>query len=653
MKTKSILSGFLVFVVILLTAFAAVPVATASQDKTSSAKDSQQSSALLAYNTTRVSVAGNGAQASSSSFAAVISGNNRYVAFSSFANNLVGDADFAADVFVHDRQTGETTLIPFPFDGPLSPYWALYPSLSSDGRYVVFSVRQTETDESDIYVHDRNTSQTTLVSVAMDGSRAKSYLNPVSQAVSADGRYVVFSSDANNLVSGDTNGKIDVFVRDTQLGVTTRVSVTSGGAQANDSSSDPSISADGRYVAFESSANNLVAGDTNGYVDVFVHDRSTGATILVSRDSSGTLANNGTRNPSISADGRYVAFVSDASNLVLDDTNDSTDIFVYDLDLDDIVRVSVTSDGAQADSDSYAPSISADGRYIAFESASGNLVPGYTGWPAPIYVHDRQSGETFPVPNGPLDFMPDLSVSSPSISGDGQAIAFVSASTNLVAGDTNGADDIFVYGRFGKSSPSTGAVAQPLALTLSWQAISTAASYQYCYSSAPGPCSKWNSVGGNTSVVLSGLAPNYTYYWQVRAINADGSVDADDFVWWSFTTASSSSCGWPSYTPPGTPTFGDVPMTVGHWSWVERLANATITAGCGNGNFCPFSEVVRAQMAIFLLRAKHCGISYVPPAVGDSTGFSDVPLDVSYAAWVKQLAAEGVTAGCGGGNFCP
>ena len=94
-------------------------------------------------------------------------------------------------------------------------------------------------------------------------------------------------------------------------------------------------------------------------------------------------------------------------------------------------------------------------------------------------------------------------------------------------------------------------------------------------------------------------------------------------------------------------------MNVGHWSWVERLANSTITAGCGAGNYCPFSEVVRAQMAIFLLRGKHCGSSYTPPAVGGSTGFADVPLSASYAPWVKQLAAEGVTAGCGGGNFCP
>ena len=205
----------------------------------------------------------------------------------------------------------------------------------------------------------------------------------------------------------------------------------------------------------------------------------------------------------------------------------------------------------------------------------------------------------------------------------------------------------------GKISPSNGAIDVPLSPTLSWSTSDGATSYEYCYSSAPGPCTKWNPVGSDTSVTLSGLAPNYTYYWQVRAVDAGGTTEANGGTWWSFTTTAVSACTWPPYTPPATPTFGDVPMDAGHWSWVERLANSTITAGCGAGNYCPFSEVNRAQMAIFLLRGKHCGSSYTPPAVGASTGFADVPLDASYAPWVKQLAAEGITAGCGGGNFCP
>jgi hypothetical protein len=208
-------------------------------------------------------------------------------------------------------------------------------------------------------------------------------------------------------------------------------------------------------------------------------------------------------------------------------------------------------------------------------------------------------------------------------------------------------------GAFNKTSPTDAASGQSLSPTLSWEASDGATSYEYCYSSAPGPCSNWNPVGTNMSVTLTDLAAGYTYYWQARAVNPGGPTDANAATWWSFTTTDTSACTWPAYTAPASPTFTDVPMEAGYWSWVERLANSTITAGCGAGNYCPFSDVNRAQMAIFLLRAKHCGDSYIPPAVGLSTGFGDVPLTASYAPWVKQLAAEGITTGCGGGNFCP
>ena len=221
------------------------------------------------------------------------------------------------------------------------------------------------------------------------------------------------------------------------------------------------------------------------------------------------------------------------------------------------------------------------------------------------------------------------------------------------AGCDIGAYEYYVPAAFTKSAPANGATGRPLSPTLSWNTSDGATSYEYCYSSASGPCTQWHSVGANTSVTLNGLAPNYTYYWQVRAVSVGGTTEANGSAWWSFTTIAAPACTWPAYTEPATATFGDVPMDVGHWSWVERLANSTITAGCGADNYCPLSEVNRAQMAIFLLRGKHCGSSYTPPAVGASTGFGDVPLDATYAPWVKQLAAEGVTAGCGGGNFCP
>ena len=229
----------------------------------------------------------------------------------------------------------------------------------------------------------------------------------------------------------------------------------------------------------------------------------------------------------------------------------------------------------------------------------------------------------------------------------------VDVSSLMVDPDSGEVHPPVLPGAFEKSGPINDVQDLSLNPTISWIPSGDATSYEYCYSSTAGPCTQWHSVGANTSVSLSGLAPNYTYYWQVRAVNAGGSVEADDGTWWSFTTVAAPACTWPAYTAPTSATFGDVPMDVGHWSWVERLANATITAGCGSGNYCPFSDVVRAQMAIFLLRGKHCGSSYTPPAVGATTGFGDVHLDATYAPWVKQLAAEGITAGCGGGNFCP
>jgi PKD repeat protein len=182
---------------------------------------------------------------------------------------------------------------------------------------------------SDIFVHDRLSGETRRVSVASDGT--ESNLGSYDPLISADGRFVLFTSDASNLVSGDTNGVSDAFVHDSQSGETQRVSVASDGRQGNSRSYyHPSISADGRFVAFTSAATNLVYGDTNLSHDVFVHDLQTGETRLVSLAAGGTQGNNHSVDPFISADGRLVAFHSAASNLVYSDTNGVADVFVQD-----------------------------------------------------------------------------------------------------------------------------------------------------------------------------------------------------------------------------------------------------------------------------------------------------------------------------------
>src|SRR5437660_1328853 len=240
--------------------------------------------------------------------------------------------------------------------------------------------------------------QTTVrVSVASGGTEGDDA--SLGSALSADGRFVAFDSAATDLVAGDTNGASDVFVHDRQTGTTERVSVASDGTQANNVSSYPALSADGRFVAFQSDATNLVAGDTNGATDVFVHDRQTGATERVSVASGG--GTQGNRNsggffafPALSADGRLVAFQSDATNLVARDTNGATDVFVHDRQTGTTERVSVASGGSQGNGFSAGPVLSADGRFVAFHSTATNLVAGDTNGATDVFVHDRQTGTT-------------------------------------------------------------------------------------------------------------------------------------------------------------------------------------------------------------------------------------------------------------------
>jgi Tol biopolymer transport system component len=264
-------------------------------------------------------------------------------------------------------------------------------------------------------------------------------------SVSLDGRYVAFYSAADNLVSVDTNHDWDVFVHDAQTMRVTRVSISSDGAQGDGFSGFPSISQDGRYVAFSSSANNLVPDDTNGFQDIFVHDRLTGRTVRASTASDGTQGNEGSFLASLSGNGRYVAFVSLANNLVQGDTNGLQDVFVHDCQTGRTTRISVTSQGGQAAGPSDTPAMSANGRYAAFRSLARNLVPNDTNGVQDIFVHDLETGRTTRVSvasdgtqaNGPSGFH--------AISADGRYVAFESLAGNLTAGDTNGCWDIFVH----------------------------------------------------------------------------------------------------------------------------------------------------------------------------------------------------------------
>ena len=320
------------------------------------------------------------------------------------------------------------------------------PAVSTDGRFIVFNSQAADlvagdtNAVSDIFIRDRVLGTTERVSVSDSEAQANGHC--VYPSVSADGRYVAFYSLATNLVSGDTNGQKDVFVRDRVLGTTVRVSRSTGGAQGNSGSAMPSISADGRYVAFESAATNLVSGDTNGAEDVFVRDLTAGTTTRVSVSGAGVQGSGRSGGASISADGRHVAFTSQATNLVGGDTNGKSDVFVRDRKAGTTDRVSISDSEAEANNDSDGAAISADGRFVALRSAATNLVVGDTNAVADVFVRDRTAGATERVSVTTSDEQANGTSSWPAISANGRHVAFESTATNLTA-DSNSRTDIF------------------------------------------------------------------------------------------------------------------------------------------------------------------------------------------------------------------
>ena len=273
-------------------------------------------------------------------------------------------------------------------------------SFSADGRYVAFwsfadNLVPADTDDrSDVFAHDRQTGDTEKISVDSSGNPAN--ITSHRASISADGRYIAFQSSGNNLVEGDTNLADDVFVRDRQEGTTTRVSVKSSGAQGAGGSTRPEISANGRYVAFVSGARLAPGGSPGGLESVYVHDQQTGRTRLVSVDSEGNSGNGNSREPNISPTGRYVAFSSDAFNLVPGDVNAADDIFVHDRKTGITERVSLNSWGDAADNHSFLPSISGNGRFVSFESQAQNLAVEEedSNDQIDVFVHDRWTGQT-------------------------------------------------------------------------------------------------------------------------------------------------------------------------------------------------------------------------------------------------------------------
>lgn len=328
--------------------------------------------------TSRLSLSTAGGEANGPSGEPSISANGRYVAFDSYASDVVtGDTNETVDVFVLDRSTGVTSRVSTSTAGAQGNSYSHRPAISLTGRYVAFVSGATNlvpgdtSETTDVFVHDRATGVTTRESV---GSTVEADSWSLDVAISADGRHVAFSSLASNLVPGDANGAMDVFVRDRRAKVTTRVNVSTAGAEAGPAGPETEshgvvISADGRYVAYESTASNLVPDDTNNRSDVFRHDVRTGITSRVSVSGAGDQADGGSSFASISADGRRVAFGSHATNLVPGDNAGTSDVFVRDMRARTTTAVTAVT---TAEEDT-GPTISADGRHIAFTSWGPDL----------------------------------------------------------------------------------------------------------------------------------------------------------------------------------------------------------------------------------------------------------------------------------------
>lgn len=409
------------------------------------------------------SAASPNATGSSQSFESVLSADGRYVAFASGASNLVAGVDDQTqyfDLFVFDRTTGSTTLVSRSAvtPGAVANRGSLSPSISADGRYVAFLSFATDlvpglddaNGAGDVFLWDRVTGITTLVSRSSAGPLKTGNGLSTNPVVSADGRYVAYQSEAGDLVPGQTGpaGSLrNVFLYDRVAGTTTLVSHTRDGA--NDAAGIfkedlPSLSADGRYTLFSSYRQDLA--DVPGQeLCTYLFDRLSGNLAL----AGWTHSSGATRNPTLSADGHWAALVSNAEDLVTGFHNEAggDQLYLYSQVSRALTLVtpSLLLSGQTSQGTAENPSLSADGRYLAFDSSATDLVPGQLGAGRGVFLYDRVSGARIVVSRSPASPVVSVGGSAPLVSADGRAVAFNSASSDLVAGDFNGQTDVFLY----------------------------------------------------------------------------------------------------------------------------------------------------------------------------------------------------------------
>ena len=389
------------------------------------------------------------------SYAPAVSADGRWVAFVSEASNLLGgdpttDTNGLADIFLVDTQTSTIRLVSSagaPADGN-----SFDVDISADGRYVVFQTFATNLvpgdangPDGDIVLFDAQAGSLTLVSRrGLAGVQGDD--ESFAPTISADGTKVAFGSRATNLVGNDTNGKADIFVRDVVTGVTSRVSTDSSGRQANNTSFDATIAPGGGFVALSSLASNLVSGDTNGARDIFLKNLSTGKATRVSVTNGDRQATSSSGLEDISANGRWVVFNSSASNLVKGDDNNKGDVFVRDRIDGTTLRVSRRG-AIDGNGDSFGAAISDDGSFIVFVSRATNLEAGddENGVTLDLFEYRAATKTVVRVSSDATGGQTDGASYEAVIAGDGSVVAFASLATDIVAGDLDGVDDVFTH----------------------------------------------------------------------------------------------------------------------------------------------------------------------------------------------------------------
>src|SRR4029453_292157 len=410
------------------------------------------STAALAASTTLISKKSQKTQSNGASSEPATSDTGQFLAFRSPGTNLDSErcSNGVNHIFVSDRNTGTIRCVSLNSNGREGDQDSLAPSISADGQFIAFTSPATnlagnkcDNGFNQIYVRDRTTGTTRCVSVNSNGHEGNQHSH--ASSISADGTLIAFDSAATNLAGNKCdNGFNHIFVHDLTAGTTTCVSVRTNGDEGNGDSFDPSISADGRVVVFQSTASNLAAPCSNGNSHVYMHNLVTGETSCISVNNDGTQSNGNSALARVSGDGRFVFFQSDPTNFTARCSNGFNHVFVRDTVEERTTCASIDNRGNQGNNDSVQPSLSSDARFVAFSSAASNLAGNrcVTG-NVQVFVRDRAEEKTTCASVGPKNVEGNNESINPSISANGALVTFESDSTNLVPKDTNGLRDVF------------------------------------------------------------------------------------------------------------------------------------------------------------------------------------------------------------------